>query len=73
MVSATGTNLSNLATCWDAKERAAALSMLQSGDPNLMIYIPTPDTEVSDQNGNQDDDTGVALALFYVYSYSPFY
>ncbi|KAJ4007228.1 hypothetical protein NW752_007793 [Fusarium irregulare] len=45
MVSATGTNLSNLATCWDAKERAAALSMLKSGDPNLMIYIPTPDTE----------------------------
>ncbi|CAG7555359.1 unnamed protein product [Fusarium equiseti] len=45
MVSATGTSLSELSTRWEAKERAAALNMLKSGDPDLMIYIPTPDIE----------------------------
>ncbi|KAJ4127134.1 hypothetical protein NW768_008760 [Fusarium equiseti] len=45
IVSATGTSLSELSNRWEAKERAAALNMLRSGDPDLMIYMPTPDTE----------------------------
>ncbi|RBR25446.1 uncharacterized protein FIESC28_01684 [Fusarium coffeatum] len=45
MASATGTSLSGLSTRWEAKERAAALNMLKSGDLDLLIYVPTPDTE----------------------------
>ncbi|KAH7173798.1 uncharacterized protein B0J16DRAFT_325291 [Fusarium flagelliforme] len=45
MVNATGTSLSELSMRWESKERAAALNMLKSGDLDLLIYIPTPDTE----------------------------
>ena len=73
MVSATGTSLSELSTRWEAKERAAALNMLKSGDLDLLIYVPTPDTEVSDRNGNQDDNPGMALALvLYTFLFSIF-
>ncbi|RFN44463.1 ring finger protein [Fusarium flagelliforme] len=45
MVNATGTSLSGLSRRWEWEERAAALNMLKSGGLDLLIYIPTPDTE----------------------------